>query len=581
MIERPRLQGLTNQWEAALAALFGEPFRRLFPHFPAIAPDRRLAGRAQTNQIIEQFIRPGEVRLPPASTLEAHLLAYAAPLGLVEGEGGRYQLATKQEGLLQAAIGAAPERSRGKEVEPGDAIGCSELAGRLAKSEWGLTREQGELLIAALVRGGYLVALDAFLQPVQLEVIAAPLAENLPYLMRGAALRGPVRAAAQALWLAATGASTSDWDLPTQERAWRELVAWSAEMLRTGEARSADLARAAGLLGQAETDWSWAEEALARAEAVAGAVSPTRTSSQGLSRLVAEAERLPGGVAACSQALARWRGCARFLETDLADLARLRALISDQRATCSEQSLLARDRQGVLTAFASPARLVSAASQVRALASRWLEAYRRHYLGWHGSQHAAPRFGGLAQLQRSPVMEAARRLARAGLAGEAAAAVDRELNQALGRRCLAADPLPAGSVVCPRCGLRLGEELTLPDVEALSRQAEEALAAQRAELRAHEELLRRRLPGCADERVAAAVGKVLAEESLPPERLSSLLTDDVLAWLSQQLGQPQAKRRELRDLEPRLRGKELTGRQIAAIVEEWLGGGPDDVIEIV
>jgi hypothetical protein len=581
VIEGERLESLAGQWEATLAAAFAGPFQRLFPHFPLVAPERRLAGRAPTNQIIDQFIRPGEVRLPPASALEANLLAYAAPLGLVEGGEGRYRLRRPHSELLKAALAAAPARADGETIEPGEVISYSELAGRLAKGEWGLTREQGELLIAALIRAGYLVALDAFLQPTRLEMIAAPLGDNVPYLMRGAALRGATAEAARALWSAATGTASADWDLPTQERAWGELVGWAAELVAGKAERGAALARAAEAFGHMGSEWAWAEEALARAETLALAVKPGLTSRQGLARLVAEAERLPGGVSASEQALSGWRECQRFLSEYAQELARVRGLMRDERVSCPAGSLLAREHQAALREFERPAHLVSAAAEVRVLAYRWLEAYRRHYLGWHLSAHAAARFERLTRLQGSAAMEAGRRLARAGVSDEEIAAVDAALGRGLGRRCLAADPLPAGAVVCPQCGLRLGEELSLPEASELARRAAEALADQRKELRAHEGLLRRRLAGCDDERVSGAVERLVAEAELSPEEVRDLLTEDAILWVRQQLGQPQAKRRELRGLEERLRGKELTKRRVREVVEEWLGGGEDEVVEVV
>jgi len=117
-IERERLWALFGDWEETLAAVLAGPFRHMFPRFESIAPERRLTGRAQTNQIISQFIHPGEAKLPPASTLEAHLAAYAATLGLVEGEDRHLRLVLKNRELVEAAIAAAPPRSGEDEVDP-------------------------------------------------------------------------------------------------------------------------------------------------------------------------------------------------------------------------------------------------------------------------------------------------------------------------------------------------------------------------------------------------------------------------------------------------------------------------------
>jgi hypothetical protein len=78
--------------------------------------------------------------------------------------------------------------------------------------------------------------------------------------------------------------------------------------------------------------------------------------------------------------------------------------------------------------------------------------------------------------------------------------------------------------------------------------------------------------------VGLDVGGVLLRPAL---QVTELLTDEVVGWLRQQLGQPQAKRRELGELERRLRGKEMTKQEVVKQVEEWLGGGEDDIIEVV
>lgn len=583
-----RLAGLAGRWEETLTTAFADAFRKLFPHFPSVAPERRLAGRAQTNQIIDQFIRPGEVALPPASALEAHLAAYAAPLGLVEGRERQYQLALTRRDLVAATLEATPPRGAGDEVEPGETISYAQLAGRLAKSQWGITREQSELLIAALVRTGHLIALDAFLRPVRLDVTAAPLGDNLPYLMRGTALVGPTARAARSLWASTTGGSLAEWDLPAQERAWADLLRWAAALLSRREQTRAALGRVVAAFAHADEEWAWAWEALARAEALAATLDSSLTSRAGLARLVEGAERMPGGATAAAGMLSTWRCCQHFLDEEADGLAAAYRLGADEHVQCQEGSLLERERRALLSEFASSARLVKHTREVRAAAARWLEAYRRHYLGWHASVHALARFTGLIELRQSALFEAARRLARAGLAADRVSRVEVEFERALVQRCQAGDPLPAGSPVCPTCGLRLGQEVPLPEAAVVAGEIEAALAEQRRELGEHRELIERRLAGCSSHQLADAVRRVLqlcegpgqeAGSCPTVEDVRAVLGEEVIAWLRQQLGQPKAARREWRELEARLRGKEMGKGEVRRHVQEWLGEG-DDVVEI-
>jgi len=586
-VEPERLGGMAGQWEEVLAAAFSGAFRYLFPRFPSVAPERKLAGRAQTNQIIDQFIRPGQASLPPASALEAHLRAYAAPLGLVEGDGREPRLALNNAELVTAAIAAAPPASEREEVAPEHAIRFLDLAGKLAKSEWGLIREQSELLIAALIRTGHLVALDAFLQPTRLDAIAAPLADNLPYVMRGRPLTGAAAHAASCLWSAATGAEAPAWDLPTQERAWGDLLAWARRLTGAAADRRAAIARAAETFGHPPESWSFAASALARAEAVAEAVDGTHTSRQGLADLVKPISRLPGGVEESARQLATWRACELFLEQGLQEAAALSGSLTDSRVRCPGGSLLARQRQEATDAFFSPEKLIADTGSVCATARRFLEAYRKHYLAWHGQVHAAHRFGPLARLRQSDTMEAARRLGAAGLRTDEVSVLDAALAGALARRCLVGDPLPEGSVVCPSCALQLGEELPLPDADESEARVGELLTKQTAELREHEGLLRRRLEGCGEESVREVMAKLLeaaccrAGVPAPAGQVATALADDVVLWIRHQLGQPKAKRRALADLEQTLRGQETAKRQVVGQVEDWLAAADDEIVEIV
>jgi len=641
VIVRERLWGLFGDWEGTLAEVLAEPFRHLFPRFEWIAPNRPLSGRVHVNQIVDQFIRPGEVTLPPASALEAHLHAYATPLGLVEAEDRHLRLALKKSELVEAALEAVPVRSGGDQIDPGETIEYGELVGRLAKGEWGLTREQGELLVAALIRTGHLVGLDAFLEPVLLEQVAAPLGDSLPYVMRGRSLEGEAAEAVVSLWEAASGGAVEEWSLPAQERAWGFFVAW-ARRLGEGSAGNADaITRAAAALEHEPEVWDWAREALGCAEAVARAVDPRQSSREGLAAVAAAAERLPGGIQQTRERVADWRAFEQFVDEGLESAARLRELVGKAAVTGgglrrpfvqtqgklateatkrgdgrrpfakaqgklapAEQGgvMLAREREAVVARFGDSREVVLSAGAVRAAAEGWLERYRKHYLAWHGRVHAAARFGPLLELRRSAEMEAMRRLARAGLRTEEAEAIEAEVGAAVGRRCLAGDPLPAGEVVCPICRVEFKEEVELPEAGEVGERVAGVVGRQLEGLREQGEMLGRRLAGVGDGRVregveglvevlvegcgrrspspagrdgrrpfAEAQGKLAPAEQMNGGTLRELLADEVVGWLREQLGQPRARRREVADLVGRLRGKELARQEVLRIVAEWLG----------
>lgn len=580
LIDRARLWALFGDWEATLSEVFGGLFAALFPQCASVAPAQPLSGRLHTNQIIDQFIRPAEVLLPPASTLEAHVSAFAAPLGLVRAEGRRVRLVLDNAELVQSALAATPEPIGGAELSPDEAIAVSDLIGWLGKSEWGLTREQGELLLAALLRTGHLVGLDAFLQPVRLDQVAAPLGDNLPFVMRGAALTGAVAEMVRALWQAASGRADADWNLPAQESVWGFFIGWARGLAEGSVQSSEAITRAAIELGHPVENWDWAREALGGAEALARAVDPSLSSRQGLASVAVAAERLPGGIQQTCKLLADWQSCNRFLSNRLPAVVSLRQLIAGIELG-SEDGLLAREQRAVLADLDSSERVARATDQVTEAARRWLDSYRRHYLAWHARAHAAARFEALVALRRSPLLAVATRLGQAGLGAEEAAGIESAIVTALGRRCLVGDPLPDGHTVCPLCELGFKQELDLPDHGERESRAGQVLEAQLVGLASHSAMLRRRMAGLTDGRVKEAVAALLdVGADATPADLLFLLTDEIAGWLRQQLGQPHARKRELATLAQALQGKELTAREIVRIVQEWLGTEGDEVIEI-
>jgi hypothetical protein len=570
VIARERLYGLLGHWEETLSEIFAGPFRRLFPLFPPVAPRRRLAGRTHTNQIIDQFIRPGRVRLPPASALEGHLDSYAAPLGLVDREEADFVLRFGNADLVAAALAATPERHSDDDLEPDEAISLNELAGRLAKSEWGLTREQCELLLAALIRTGHLVGLDAFLQPVSLDQAAAPLGDSLPYVTRGSALDGSAAADARALWESASGEPAGEWCLPVQENAWRFFLGWAAELSARSAEHAEAITRAALSLDHPPDAWDWAREALACAEALAIAVDASLSSRDGLAGLVTAAKRLPGGLQQTRKRLADWQSCYRFVSDDREEVPALWRLVSDAGSNLPA-GVLARSREKLLDQFRTPRDVALQTGTLKAAARQWLDSYRRHYLAWHEQVHAPSQFAALSELRQSATLEAARRLAQAGLRREETTGIEAGLGKALGQRCLAGDPLPAGHVVCPLCRLALGETPSQPDAAELGVKLEDLVRDQLRDLRGQAEMLRRRLGAVHDAGTRERVEKLLEAHEAGADKLLPVLMEGTIPWLREQLAQPVARRRELRELAERLKGKELTKGEVLRIVAEWLG----------
>ena len=489
---RARRWGAPSAWPASWAigrAVLSAASRALRPPLPALPRDRAAASAewAQPDQPDHRRVHPPgpAVRLPPASALKAHLRPRTRrPLGLAVEEGPASASSSSSPTSSRPALAAAPER--GEEITPDSVIAFGAWAGRLGKGEWGLAREQLELLAAALLRTGHLIPLDAFLQPLRFEAVAAPLGEFLPYVMRApppARAGGPARCAG-ALLVGGDGTHGDGLDAPGPGAGLRDCSPGpgrcASPRVRTLRSRRA----------AAATDFATTRRPGRRCWPVPRAGGgPDRDAGRGAS-LAGGLARTGGGGRACRavrsprrRAVARWgerrglpaRPSARP-DRRLPPVHRPRDHPAPSRP-CSPPRTRRHAR-----AFAAPEEMVADRARCGRPPPPFLEAYRRHYLAWHERstpRHASTpcskrlpqrRDGGGAASRPGPACEVTpRRGWRASSAAAWGGAATR-------------DPLPVGHVVCPLCGLPLGQEVELPTAEEIAAKAAVPREEQRAEL---------------------------------------------------------------------------------------------------
>jgi hypothetical protein len=563
-------------------------FAALFPRFAPLAPRRRLVGKQATNQVIADFVRLGEAEIPFGATLESYLASFLAPLGLVENEGRRWKLALGSRELLPAALGVFSRGGAEKEF-----VSYGELERALAKSEFGLAAEQAELVVAALIKLGYLVALDAFYQPLRLELIAPPLSERLPSLAPGQTL--PAGLHKQALELAAAlGLPAEKWNQELQEALWDRLLAWKRELTDALPGLQESLARLPGQLGQPEALWQRSQRLLQEAGRLLKLIQEDQASAAGLRRLLAAGEEAQ--LAAVFEGLARLR---RFLQEEAGEVVALHAYLSHPELRPGEKSLLAGERSRLLRRLASGEEMLAARGDeekregVEAWLQRgrrWLRAYRKQYLAWHEQAHAASRFLPYQALRQENAYLAAERLARLPLAGAAEfAALRSSLEAEMSKRC-PGDDLPAAlgaSPVCPRCRVALGQAVSLQSVARFREESERAFRLLLGSLLSAEsrELLRRRAAAEEEGEIPQALDGLLrlSPEAGPAELLGAL-EERMLPWLKRQLAGRASGKRSLASLAEGILGKELSRPDLEARFRRWLDPeeqlGEDDFLEI-
>jgi len=447
-----------------------------------------------------------------------------------------------------------------------------------------------ELVAAALVKLGHLVALDAFYQPLRLKLVAPPLSEHLPFLARARALTADM--AEQAVGLAAAfGLACETGGIEFQEALWERLLGWKRELAEVLPRLRERLLSLLAQLGQEELLWARSLRRFAQVGELLKMIVPEQASAEGLRRLLAAAPEICGEEGPdLPVILNSFSRLQRFLEQEAEEIAALHNYLSHPALSLPERSLLSRPRARVLGAFARGEEMVEESDALRQSGRRWAQAYRKQYLAWHAQAHSPSRFAEYCLLRNQPGYQAAERLARLPLSGESEfAALRASLEAEIGKRCPGED-LPAAlgaSPVCPRCQLGLGQAVILRPVAEFREECEAALGLLRRPLLSGETnaLLRRRLASEQEVGIAQAVGKLLdlAPEAGPEESLAHL-SEPVLDWLKRQLAGRLAGRRSLGSLEERMRGKELSRAEIEERFRRWLDPegqlGPEDFLEI-
>jgi hypothetical protein len=490
------------------------------------------------------------------------------PLGVVERSGDRFVLTRGLTAVGAHLLGLLPAVAS-MEVTPEQSVTTAQVIGMMAKSEFGLTPAQTEMLLAVLVRQGRLVALDAFLQPIRLERIGTPWVDSAPYLMAASALPVELHAAAQAMGRSLLGLEITDLDPPAQEELWTRLLAWKQETTAALPLLREGLTAGAVALETGPEAWAESLACLDDIAAVLPTIDPMRTGPDGLAYFL----RAVTDSAEASSPLPRFRRLQQFLHDDLRAAMMAYAYLRDSRLRLPEKSMLVKQRERLLTEIATGEQIIADADGFRRRAEDFLRGYRNAYQAWHRQAYA--RLAELRALRETPVYRALARLSTLALdVLHDLRALEGALGQAMAGYCFGSD-LPAvldTAPVCPRCGLALGAAPTLvgaQEIETLTqRGVREYLVALRAPGVA--DLLRRRVE-IEGNQVPTGVAEALAlVPDADPETVVAGFQEEVVSWISRGLRSGAIAERSLDRLAHLLRGKRLTRPQVLDALTRWL-----------
>jgi hypothetical protein len=534
---------------------------KVFPQFLPIAPRREAS--AQTLNALTRLILRG---LPvPAIDANAQrwLELIALPLGILS-------ITERSDAPIPMAVTAPPPELTDAILQiVGDGKPYRQVEAMMAKSPFGLTPELTQLIVAALLRVGWLNALDRNGQTLPPEAISAP-------LNRSVATLKPAQVLTEDEWQSVRNLLSSVLDdVPEtltperQQQLWLQLREAAKSWKLMAQDVNARLAQWQRETGQSERQWQRTMEMLHLcAELAATALQPL-AAAEGLREWAKSVMALGLDAARLQSWRREWETTAEFFATsgELLEAQRyLNALGWLPDALAKERDRLLselRDGEGLLKRWRD-----------------WLTSFRQFrndyadaYIAHHERAHQSDAFERLRKWQQSDevrLLTALSELPEAPEEGrEALQRLEGALKQQCGESPLTLRPHLQRSPFCPRCGLTLDKTLSV-DADAIGEAIADALARLKAWLcdEPQREKVRRFL-AAAPPPDRAMLGGVLAltPESAAEQWRSVLASLPSLQKALSPFAIMDADLGELCDL---LEGRYLTCHEATELFRQWL-----------
>ncbi len=536
---------------------------QVFPKFPAIAPRREAS--AQTHNALARLILKG---LPAASldiNAQRWLELVAMPLGIVvhtNEQTSPLKVSTPSPDLTDAVLNIV-----------GSGVQYRQVEARLAKSEFGLTPELTQLLIAALLRLGWLFAFDRDGKAMLPETISVPLSRSVALLRPAQVLSDDEWQTVRSLLMTLLDNVPEVLNPEIQQRIWMQLRELAHSWKLMAQDIGARLAQWMREFSQSERQWQRTVETLHFCAELTTMLTHHLSAADGLRNLAewarerrTDAEALRSWrsrfevtanfFAASAELISAWRYLnavpAKALPSDLADL---RAKLIAELQGGDE--LVERSNASVVNEF-----------------RRFLDNYAVAYIAHHEQVHNSEAFQPLRKLQQSDEVRLLFALNSLPDAPEDGREALKQLQQALAKQCsetaLNLRPQLLRQPVCVRCGLVLGETVSV-DVDAIETAIGEALRKSQAWLCDEQQKQKLR-------RYAEALS---GAEKAMVERIATLTTQsDLSEWQTVIAAQPLLQKAlspfavadaDLEELCDLLEGRFLTCDEATEIFRKWLG----------
>jgi hypothetical protein len=510
------------------------------------------------------------------------------PLGLLAGEDGQYILDTSGSEIAAAVVDRVRARDNTPQTERGRPLRWSELAAHMAKSTYGMTPEIFELVIASLLKTGWLVALDEGGRCLSFETMPGPIRSRAAQLARAPLLNMTEWRTLTRMTKLVLDMAVARPDHATQTAIYSRLLdARESRLSAVGEMRAGlnDLQRR---LGQQQSQWEEAHQILDELEEFFCLIDPAAVPAEALKTLVGRGEQYFGnkaGVRPLTQLLRDGATIETFLRDTADHVVATREYLTDTRLHVAEDADLRTRQQRLLNMIGEGEGLVAQGAAFMRLEQIFRSTHKRRYINWHNRCYRSAAFDSYRKLRESPELRALAQLQRLALnvdanADEAFEVLDAQVK----RRCTyddlteALDSLP----VCPGCHLPLDVEPDLLPPEHVLRLADNGLRAYVDVI--CEESFSRQVEEYAESlgghgELAARLARVVyLEPDQSARHILTLFNDELIGHLNRMLGGKQLQMRDFGPLREYLAGRTLPAGEIREVFERWLRGDdpPDD-----
>ncbi len=545
-----------------------------------------MTGTGLVDRLVNEFIRPGHTDAEKEPELAERVLDVLEPLDLVARDNGQLVLRVDISGAAGEIMNRVRKRDKTPETERGRPADVEYIAAQTAKSPLGLSPELFELVLAALLKTGMLVAVIEDGGSIRFEDIPSSVREGVRQVARA-----PILGMSDWKTLTRISKLVLDITVPRPDH-----VTQAAIFQKLVEARDFSLRRISTMrqwlqeliekLDQSPRQWEESMNALDEMEKFFRIIDPDALPAGALQKVVEQGEKYlqsKAGPTRLAVLLREIDAIWEFLENWSDDVVEIRRYLNSPDLNLQNDLDLRTRRKRLLDMIQRGEEVISDSSTLQRLTQIFMATYKRRYMTWHNRCYRSSIFEQYRSLRNSPELRALALLQRLNLEVEEDTARAFEVLEAeMDRRCTFEDLNSAldEQPVCPQCGLTLDEAPELV-------QPEEILEMARAGLHEYVEMLRKPeftealqdygygLPSRGE--LAARLERVAHLDDRPNARqILTLFSDELINHINRMLSGKRMKPRNFAQLREALSGRTLTKDEARRLFKQWLEDQEDD-----